>query len=150
LSFLGIGPSQTAVNTVALSFSTATQNTVGRTITDSVELVAGPTEIYSVEIYADVVFGTLAFRSVPVGAAMLSGTVQGATAQPVPFAEVRLVNNGKVFVTRADAQGNYAFHSSSITPGNSVISYGQVQAQVPFAGKPVGNLNLKIAALKTA
>ena len=150
LSFLGIGPSQTGVNTVALSFSTATQNTVGRTIADTVDLFAGPTEVYSVEVYADVIFGTFAFRSVPVGAAVLSGTVLDNFNKPVPFAQVTLLNNGKRFVARADAQGRYAFHSTSIAAGNSSISYGQAQLQVAFAGKPLGNLNLKTPALKTA
>jgi hypothetical protein len=151
LSFLGIGPSTSGVSTVATSLSTATQNTVGRTITDSVDLFAGPTEIYAVEIYADVIFGTFAYRSVPVAAtAQLMGTVLDNFNKPVPFAEVTLANNGKRFVTHANAQGNYAFHAASISAGSSVISYGQTHLQVAFAGKPLGNLNLKTTALRTA
>ncbi len=151
LSFLGIGPSKSGTSTVTMSFSKSTQNTVGRTVTDTVDLFAGPNEIYAMEIYMDVIFGTFAYRSVPVVAtAQLTGTVQDSFNKPIPFAEVTLVNNGRRFVTRANAQGNYAFHASSITPGNSSISYGQAQLQVAFAGKPIGNLNLKTTALKTA
>jgi hypothetical protein len=151
LSFLGIGPAQSGTNTVTMSFSKSTQNTVGRTVTDTVDLFAGPNEIYAMEIYMDVIFGTFAYRTVPVVAtAQLTGTVLDNFNKPVPFAEVTLVNNGRRFVTRANAQGNYAFHSASITPGNSTITYGQAQLQVAFAGKPLGNLNLKTAALRTA
>ena len=47
LSFLGIGPSTSGVSTVATSFSTATQNTVGRTVTDSVDLLPGNRDLRS-------------------------------------------------------------------------------------------------------
>jgi hypothetical protein len=115
-------------------------------------MFAGPTEIYSVEIYADVIFGTFAYRSVPVvaGAAKLTGTIHDIFNKPVAFAEITLTNNGRRFVTRADAQGRYAFHSGSITPGQTIISSGHAQTQLAFAGKPLGNLNLKTAALRTA
>jgi hypothetical protein len=151
LSFLGFGPERTGVDTVTWNFNTSTQNTAGRTVTDTVDLFAGPTEIYSVEVYADVVFGTFAYRSVPIAAtAKLTGTIHDSLNKPLPFAEVTLVNNGRRFVTRADAHGRYAFHSGSIAPGHTVISAGHTQTQVAFAGKPVGSLNLKTAAKRTA
>ena len=151
LSFLGFGPERTGTNTISMSFSTSTQNTAGRTVTDTVDLFAGPTEIYSVEIYADVIFGTFAYRSVPVAATpKVTGTVQDSLNKPLPFAEVTLVNNGRRFVTRADAHGRFAFHSGSIAPGHTVISSGHAQTQLAFAGNPVGNLNLKTAAKRTA
>ena len=103
------------------------------------------------EIYADVIFGTFAYRNVPVAStAQLSGMVLDNLNKPVPFAQVTLLNNGKRFVARADAQGRYAFHSTSIATGNSSISYGQSQLQVAFTGKPLGNLNLKTSSLRTA
>jgi hypothetical protein len=151
LSFLGIGPSKTETDTVALSFSTATQNSVSRTITNTVDLFAGPTEIYSVEIYVDVIFGTFAYRSVPIpAAAKLAGTVHDSLNKPMPFAEITVINNGRRFVTRANAHGRYAFHSAGITPGHTIISSGHAQAEVSFVGQPLGNLNLKTAVRRTA
>jgi hypothetical protein len=61
-----------------------------------------------------------------------------------------LVNNGRRYVTRADVHGRYAFHSGSIASGHTAISSGQAQIQVAFAGKPLGNLNLKPTILRTA
>lgn len=151
LSILGIGPSKTETDTIACSFSSAKQTSVTRTISDTVDLFAGPTEVYSMEIYVDVIFGTFAFRSVPImPAAKLAGTVHDTFNRPMPNAEVTLVNNGKRFVTRADAQGRYAFHSASIAPGQTAISSGQAQVQLAFVGKPLASLDLKPAVLRTA
>jgi hypothetical protein len=151
LSIFGIGPSKTETDTVSCSFSSAKQTSVTRTISDTVDLFAGPTEVYSMEIYVDVIFGTFAFRSVPiVPAAKLAGTVHDTLNRPMPHAEVTLVNNGRRYITRADAQGRYAFHSTSIVPGNIAISSGQTQIQLAFAGKPLGNLDLKPTIRRTA
>jgi hypothetical protein len=151
LSILGIGPSKTETDTIACSFSSAIQTSVERTISDAANLFAGTDEIYSLEIYVDVIFGTLAFRSAPITAtAKLAGTVHDTFNRPVPYAQVMLVNNGKQYLTRADAQGRYAFHSASIAPGQTAISSGRAQIQLAFAGKPLGNLDLKPTALRTA
>lgn len=143
LSFLGIGPEQTGVTTVSSSFSKSTQNTAGSTITHLVDLVAAPMEIYSVQIYLDVIFGTFAYRlDVPLPKAVrVTGTVIDGAHKPIPFAEVTLVNNGREFVTRADAHGNYAFRSPSITPGKTVIRSGQMQNEIAFKGQPLTNVN---------
>jgi hypothetical protein len=151
LSILGIGPSKTETDTIACSFSSAKQTSVDHTISDTADLFAGTDEIYSMEIYVDVIFGTFAFRKVPVApAALLAGTVHNTFNRPVPYAEVTLVNNGRRYLTRANAQGRYAFHSTSIAAGQTAISSGAAQVQVAFAGKPLANLNLKTAALRTA
>jgi hypothetical protein len=151
LSFLGIGPSKTETDTVSYTLTSSAQTSTKRTVTDTLDLYAGPTEIYSVEIYTDVIFGTFAYRSVPApAAAKLAGTVHNTLNRPVPHAQVVLMNNGKRYVTRADAHGHYAFHSAGITPGETAISSGAAHIQVSFAGKPVGNLNLKATALRTA
>jgi hypothetical protein len=151
LSFLGIGPSSSSVTTVTTTFSISTQNTAGKTASDTVNLFAAPDEMYGVEIYYDLIFGTFAYRSVPVEqTAKVSGTVHNFMNAPVPNAQVTLVNNGRRYVTKADAHGRFAFHSASITPGHTVVSYGPVQTQVAFAGKPISNLALKATALRTA
>lgn len=151
LSFLGIGPSSSSDTTLTTTFSSSTQNTAGKTISDTVNLFAAPDEIYGVEIYYDSIFGTFAYRSVPVEqTAKVSGTVHNLMNAPVPNAQVTLVNNGRRYVTKADAHGRFAFHSASITPGHTVVSYGHVQSQVAFAGKPISNVILKPTALRTA
>lgn len=123
--WFGTGPDETKKTQVTISHSSAPTSIVGSTITNSLHFSAEPTELYSVAIYCDVIFGTFAMQLVPVFEhPILSGLLSDLKGRPVFETEVTLFNNGKQFTTLTDSSGRYAFHAGTIKSGDSTLIAG--------------------------
>lgn len=119
--------------------STITQSSIAKTAADThtasntVDLFAKADERYSVEIYCDVVFGTFAYRQLLSSPApVLSGVVLTSAGHPASTQIVVMNNNGRKFTTRTDSAGRYAFHASTIKPGQSDLGSGGVNRSFMF------------------
>ncbi|MBI2686937.1 MAG: hypothetical protein HYX27_11530 [Acidobacteria bacterium] len=125
LHFLGLGVTGETSTETVVTHSSAVQNTDSRTISNTLELAAGPTERYAVEVYCDVVFGTFAYRQAgSLSEPILEGEIRRAGGLAAGSQMITLINNGRKFTTKANAAGRYAFHAKSIRPGNSALAVG--------------------------
>jgi hypothetical protein len=141
LAFANIGVTDTSKLQTTMTQTSATQTTTTRTITRQVQFFANPTEYYSVEVYCDVVFGTFAFRS--VGSTVIppiQGLATDKLGKPLPFSEVTLLLNGQTFKTMTDANGQYSFRASTITPGTVQLTTQGLSQTLKFTGTPLHNL----------
>lgn len=141
LAFANIGVTDTSKLQSTVTQTSATQITTTKTITRQVQFFANPTEYYSVEVYCDVVFGTFAFRS--VGSTVIppiQGLATDKQGKPLPFSEVALLVDGQTFKTMTDANGQYSFRASTITPGTVQLTTQGVSQTLKFTGTPLHNL----------
>jgi hypothetical protein len=124
LSFLGIGVTSTQTIQTSLSQGTSSQNTIGKTATQSFTFNSNPNEYYSCEVYFDVVFGAFAFRVVNPAAAssIVKGTVVNSQGKAVPDARVVARVGSRIFITAADASGRFGFRLPGFQKGMIRIS----------------------------
>jgi hypothetical protein len=149
LAFLGIGVPETQTIQSTLTQSSATTSTSTHSIVKHLQFFGGPEEFYGVEVYADVIFGTLAFR--PVAAApqiRLGGILTDLNGKLLANTKVSVVSNGKHFTTTTDDKGAFAFRASTLQPGTVEISSGATKQAVNFTGTPVTGLKLASAPLE--
>jgi len=148
MSFLGIGPSQTQTTTSTVTQTISSATTVGEVTTVTASFYAAASEFYAVTVYYDTVFGAFAFTPAPVGfQPIISGTLRNALGQPEALQVVTLTNTGpklttRKFTTRTNKQGQFAFHSTTIEPGDSLLVGGAARKQFVFSGKPLQGLEL--------
>ena len=145
LSFLGIGI-QDKTSTATLTQSHSTQVKVGEKVAVRVDLYSKPDELYAVEAYYDRVFGTFAFKNVPIDReTALSGTVQDRNGKAMANQEVSILVGDERYTTRTDAQGRYQFHAPELKQmsGPAKVQFGDSQMQIDLQGKPMQNLNLR-------
>ena len=111
-----------------------------------VDLFSKPDELYAVEAYYDRIFGTFAFKNVPIEReSSLSGMVQDRNGKPMANQEVSILTGEERYTTRTDAQGRYQFHASELKhmSGPATVQIGAVQTEINLQGKPMQNLNLR-------
>jgi hypothetical protein len=117
LQMFGVGTSKSQVTT---TLTTTTGSDTSQTTTLSVNLTAGPADIFVVAIWYDSLFGTWAFQQLqPTSQPVASGS--GAA----PGTVVKLQSAaGQVHVAVADAQGHYQFRAPNIAPGQAQLFVG--------------------------
>jgi hypothetical protein len=88
-------------------------------------------EMYCIDAYYDRVFGTFAFKRVPLQTSpAISGGASDASGQAMPFEEVTLRIAGREFSTHTDGQGRYAFRAAHIPAGAGSLTIGDTTRQV--------------------
>lgn len=113
LQMFGFGTQKTQTTT---TLTNAVGSDVSNTVTLNVDLVSGPTDVFTIAIWYDNLFGTWAFQQLaPAAQPMVSG--QGAQ----PGEVVTLQAGGKVHVSVADSKGNFAFRAPNIAPGSAQL-----------------------------
>jgi hypothetical protein len=113
LEMFGVSPTKTETTT---TLTNALGTDVSTTTTLNVNLIPGPTDLFSIAIWYDNLFGTWAFQQ-------LALTDQPAVSgQGAPPGEVLTLEiGGQTHVTVADAKGNYTFRSSNIPSGSGQL-----------------------------
>jgi phage baseplate assembly protein gpV len=114
LEMFGVSP-QTSKTTTTLT--NAVGSDVSSTVSLSVNLVSGPSDLFTIVIWFDNLFGTWAFQQLATTAQPL---VSGQGAQPGEV--VKLEAGGQVHLSVADSKGNYEFRAANIPPGNAQLS----------------------------
>jgi len=119
LQMFGVGSTKTQTTT---TLTNAQGTDVSSSVTLSVNLTSGPDDVFTIAIWYDDLFGTLAFQQL---AASASPAFAGQGAEPGEVVTLELA--GKVHATVADDKGNFAFRAPNIGNGS---------AQLSMAGKP--------------
>ena len=113
----GAGPSPAAAGTRAHSgtpLTNATGSDVSQTVTATANLVSGPDDYFTVNIWYDALFGTFAFQQLPLAEEpRIAGT--GAT----PGREVILEAGGLEYRSVAGPEGSYQFRLRGSRPARS-------------------------------
>jgi len=144
LGFLGIGVTSNQTTQTTVSQTSASQATQTQTLTRQVVLNAAATEIYGVDVFCDVVFGTFAFRQAVLSPApKLSGKVLDKVGHPVPNSLVTLVNNKVQVRTQTNSAGEFAFRWGAIANGMVQLSANGATLEVAFSGAPFSGLEIK-------
>jgi hypothetical protein len=123
LSFAGIGVTSDSHTSVTQTCGMSRAVTEGLTVSNSLIACATADEIYTYEVYRDVVFGTIATRLQGSSPPRLQGIAQSGT-RVLANEQVTLLIGGKRYVTRTDAQGRYAFGAAGAAAGDGMLSYG--------------------------
>ena len=144
LSFLGIGVTSTQTSQTTVSQTSASQATQTQTITRQVLLNGAANEVYGVDVFCDVVFGTFAFRQAQLSPAPhVSGKVLDKAGNPVPGSVVTLANNQVQVRTQTNSAGEFAFRWSTIANGMVQLSANGATLQTAFSGAPLSGLEIK-------
>lgn len=147
LSFLGLGVTESRSSKFSSTFSNLSQVTQTEETLAQVEYFCAVDEAYAFEVYVDRVFGSFAFRSIPVGAVPhVSGTVVGANNRQLAKTDVMLMIGGKRYYTRTNQQGFYKFQSAAIRSGQAKLYVDNkvIKTLTLQANTPVKNLNLQL------
>lgn len=129
LSFMGIGVTEEKTISTSTTQTSVTETSSEEQVKAVLDLYSAPGDSpYSVEVYADTVFGSFAFRGVPTSAQpLVVGELVLANGQPVAQQSITLTVGGRVFTTFTDRSGRFAFRASTIPAGRGTIrSEGQV------------------------
>jgi hypothetical protein len=139
LAFAGIGVTQSSTTKSSITNTAATDVGTAQTQTATVSLYAGPNDpIYAVAVYEDLLFGTLAFQSVPVSPTpVLTGTVTGTDGKGHPGVVVTATSNGHTFSTLSGPGGQFAFHAETMKPGAVVLTTGKTTVNLAGLTKGV-------------
>ena len=131
LGYLGLGVTETKQVTAKFSNSASRKVQVGQQVTAEADFYAAWDEVYAVDVDDDRVFGTFAFRSVPLRhAPVLAGIATDALGHLMPNQLVTVWAGGRKYTTYTDAQGRYAFHSPEIPRGAATLQIGKVRKQI--------------------
>jgi hypothetical protein len=144
LAWANIGVTQSLKGESVLTHSSASENTNATTITRQVQFFANPKEVYSVEVYCDVIFGTFAFRSVgSTATSRLGGRAIDQSGKSLPHTVITLTSQGRQFQTTTDADGNFAFHAATIGAGKAQLSTGATVQPIDVRATPTVNVELR-------
>lgn len=145
LSYIATNVPHTGTKSLTTVMGTAKGIMTGTTVSVSVTLWSPPpNEGFEVQPYYDKINGTFAFQPMPLGNVQVAGVVADALNRPVPGQNVRLLMQGREFLTSTNAQGQYSFRSRSIRPGNHVLIVGNMQYPLKLEGNPIMNFNLRL------
>ena len=146
LSFLGLGPEEVRSTRIRSTHSSLLVATDSKEIRAQVEFGCGPDEVYAVEVYRDRIFGSFAFRSVPIEATpVVSGTVVTLGGTAMAGASVTLRTGGKRYNATANQVGGFGLRAKTISSGKAKLFVGrELIATVELKpGSPIRDLILK-------
>jgi len=141
LSFLGLGVTENKTVKTTVTHGRSREVKVGDKVEVDLDIYTElqPSQSYGIAAYYDRVFGTYAFKQVPLGTEAVSGTLSDASGRPLARQLVSLMVGDKKFSTRTDAKGHYSFRASTIMQlaGSATIEAGPVRKEFRFQGAPV-------------
>lgn len=145
-----IGSGHAGETTQSITYSSATTNWQSDSTDAGLHLKCPeyypPAPGLDVSVYFDNLFGTLLAMpsGVETGQPAFTGTVVNQQRVPISNTSVLLSIGGKMYRTRSDAKGNFAFGSASIPRGSGVVVAGNTKAPITFNGTPNSGLTLTL------
>lgn len=145
LAFFGIGPAQTETVTSAVSNQSSTSTAETTTISAQLQLHNDAQAPYGIGVYYDSVFGTLAFREVPLASrAQVSGRLLNRRGQPRSNQRVELRAGAQHWCAVTDAKGGFTFSAIGLKAGPlSLHSGGRLHRQLVLQGQALRGIELR-------
>jgi len=123
LSIAGYGPDENRTVVSNTTHTVSKTRTVGSSVTATLELFAEADEVCTFDVFYDRVFGTFVFKKDPSTEDKVSGTALDSAGRPRKFQKVKLTAaNGRTFITKTDANGNFRFRSSHLESGAVMVT----------------------------
>jgi hypothetical protein len=144
LSVIGLGVDEDKTVKTTISSSNVAQNSNTTNITNKISFNGNGSEIYTTEVYYDVVYGAFACRVVPPsGATMIKGKIT-SLKKSISNQIITITNGTKTYVSQTDQKGNFNFNIVKNDKGFMKVITGEKSTNIRFIGKPVKGVKIKI------
>lgn len=145
LAFFGIGPGQTQTVTSEVTNQNSVSNSQTTVVDTDLQLFNDNQAPYAVGVFFDRVFGTLAFKQMPLATrALVSGTLLDRKSRVRANQSVELKSPRGHWIAVTDARGRFTFSTAAgLRHGPIELRSGRLQRDLRFQGQPLQGIELK-------